>query len=158
MLSLETFWRDYKFTVMRLLSLTNWFYIQIAIIHDNISSQVNDKKKQSFGQWMNTSIIHDDICSLVHEKSHLKSYLSDTKYHMTPNIIYQNKHYWGAIKYARLSKFGHLGMKAEWMRKYNVKWLDFHFYFNYNIKDIQICWCLYTTKDFTFSENLLDQV
>ena len=31
--------RDYRFTALQLLSLTKWFFIQISIIHDNISSQ-----------------------------------------------------------------------------------------------------------------------
>jgi hypothetical protein len=39
------------------------FFTQISIIHDNISSQVVDKRRQSFGQWMNSSIMHDDIYS-----------------------------------------------------------------------------------------------
>ena len=56
---------------------------QISIIHDYISSQVVDKRRQGFGQWMNPSIIHDNICKLIHKKCHLKSYHSDIKYHMT---------------------------------------------------------------------------
>ena len=47
-----------------------------------IQSQVDDKRRQSFGRWMNSSIIHDNICSLVHMQFHPKSYHSDTKYHI----------------------------------------------------------------------------
>jgi hypothetical protein len=39
-------------------------------------------------QWMKSSVIHDTICSLIHKKCHPKSYHSDTKYHMTQNIIF----------------------------------------------------------------------
>ena len=70
------------------LSLTERFFIQISIIYDNISSQVIDKRKQGFGQWINSSIIHDNICKLVHEKCHLRSCHGDIKYHMTLNMIF----------------------------------------------------------------------
>ena len=36
---------DYRFTVLQLLSLTKWFFIQILSIHDNISSHVADKRR-----------------------------------------------------------------------------------------------------------------
>jgi hypothetical protein len=36
---------DYRFTVLQLLSLTEWFSLQISIIYDNIPSQVDDKRK-----------------------------------------------------------------------------------------------------------------
>ena len=36
---------DYKFTMLQYLSLTKCIFIQISIIHDNISSQVADKRK-----------------------------------------------------------------------------------------------------------------
>ena len=42
---LVNFLGDYKFTVLQLVLLTKWFLIQIAIIHDNISSQVVDKRR-----------------------------------------------------------------------------------------------------------------
>ena len=32
--------RDHRFTVLQILSLTKWFFIQISVIHDNVSSQV----------------------------------------------------------------------------------------------------------------------
>ena len=79
---------DYGFTVLQLLSLTNCFSIQIPIIHDNISTQVADKRRYGFGQWLNSSIIHDSICSLIHKKRHPKHYHGDIKYHMTLNIIF----------------------------------------------------------------------
>ena len=44
------------FTVLQLLSLTKWFLIQILIIHDNISSQVADKRK--VGVWLMDELIH----------------------------------------------------------------------------------------------------
>ena len=39
--------------------LPHEFLIQFSIIHDNISSQVADKRRYGFGQWMNSSIIQD---------------------------------------------------------------------------------------------------
>ena len=53
--------------MLQLLLLTKWIFIQISIIHDNISSQDADKRRWGFGQWMNSSIIRDIICSLVHK-------------------------------------------------------------------------------------------
>jgi hypothetical protein len=64
------------------------FFIQLSIIHDNLSSQVVDKRRYGSSQWMNSSIIHDNICSLIHKKCHPESYHSVTKYHMTLNIIF----------------------------------------------------------------------
>ena len=59
------------------------------IYYSNIfERQVDDKIRQGFGQWMNSSIIHDNICSLICERFHPKSYQSDIKYHMTLNIIF----------------------------------------------------------------------
>ena len=52
-------------------------FILILIICDNISSQVAHKRRQGFGQWMNSYF------SLTHKQCHLKSYHSDIKYHMT---------------------------------------------------------------------------
>ena len=65
---------DYRFTALQLLSLIKWFSIQVSIIHDNISSQVanNRKEKIVLGQRMNSSILHDNICSFIHEKRHPK--------------------------------------------------------------------------------------
>ena len=34
---------DSKFIIMQLLSLAKWFFIQISIVHDNISSEVASK-------------------------------------------------------------------------------------------------------------------
>ena len=48
------------------LSLTKLFFIQLSIIHDNISSQVTDKRRLGVGQWMNSSTIHDNIYSFIH--------------------------------------------------------------------------------------------
>ena len=73
--------------LLQLLSLMKWFYVQIWIIHDNISSKVVDKRREGFGQWMNLSIIHDNICSFIHKKCHPKSYHSDIKYHIILSII-----------------------------------------------------------------------
>ena len=42
----------YRFAV-QLLSLTNQIVIQILIIHDIISSQVANKRRWGFDQWMN---------------------------------------------------------------------------------------------------------
>jgi hypothetical protein len=81
------FFGDYKFIVLQLLSLTKWFFIQLSIIHDNIPSQVAKKRRQGFGQWINSSIIHDNICSLIRKNCHLKRYPSDKKYHMKLNTI-----------------------------------------------------------------------
>jgi hypothetical protein len=74
--------------MLQLLSLTKWFIIQIWVIHDNISSQVTNKRRQGFEQWMNSSITNDNICWLIHKKCHPKSYHSDIKYHMTLNIMF----------------------------------------------------------------------
>ena len=38
-------WSFWGFIVLQLLSLTKWFFIQISIIDDNISSQVADKRR-----------------------------------------------------------------------------------------------------------------
>ena len=85
---LVKFLGDCRFTMWHLLSLTKWFFIQTSIIHDNISSQVIDKRRYIFDQWMNSSIIYDNICSLIHRKCHPKSYHSDIKFHMTLDIIF----------------------------------------------------------------------
>ena len=50
--------------VLKSLSLTKWFFIQISIIHDNILSQIVDKRMKGFGQQMNSIITHYTI--LVH--------------------------------------------------------------------------------------------
>ena len=65
-----------------------WFFIQMSIIHDIIASQVADKRRWGFGQWMNSSIIHDNTCSLIHDRCYPKSNHSYIKYHMTLNIIF----------------------------------------------------------------------
>ena len=54
-------------------------FIQNAIIHDNILSQVASKRRYGFGQRMNPSIILDIICKLILMKCHLKSCHSDVK-------------------------------------------------------------------------------
>jgi hypothetical protein len=46
------------------------------------------KEGRGLGQSMNSSIIHKNNCPLIHKKCHPKSYHSDIKYHMTPNIIF----------------------------------------------------------------------
>ena len=71
---------------LQLLSLTKRFFIRILIMHDNISPQVVDNRRKGLRQWMNSSIVHDNICPLIH-KCVPKSYHSDTKYHLTLNII-----------------------------------------------------------------------
>ena len=58
----------------------------LSTIHDNISSQVAEMRRQGYGQWINSSIIHDNS-SLLHEKCHPESFHGDIKYHMIPNII-----------------------------------------------------------------------
>ena len=73
--------------MLQLLPLTKWFFLQILIIHDNLSSQVDDKRS-GFGQWMNSSILHDNISSLTHKKCHPKSTRGDIKYHMKMNIVF----------------------------------------------------------------------
>ena len=65
-------------------------FIQISIIQDNMSSQVVDRRRYGFGQWMNSSIIHENICSLIHKMCHPKSYHSDIKYHMIINNIFSS--------------------------------------------------------------------
>ena len=80
---------DYRFTVLQSLSLSKFFFIiQTSIIHDNISLQVGDDRRQGFDQWMNSSIIHDSICSLIYKKCHPKSDHGDIQYRMTLNIIF----------------------------------------------------------------------
>ena len=69
--------------------LPNDSLIQILIIHDNISSQVVEKRRWGFGQWMNSSITHDNLCQLIHKKCHPKSYHSDMKCHMTLDIVFR---------------------------------------------------------------------
>ena len=39
------FFLCYRFTMLQLLSPTKQYFIQIFIIHDNISSQVDDKRR-----------------------------------------------------------------------------------------------------------------
>ena len=56
LLFLVIFLEDYRFTVLQLQSLTKWNFIQISIIHDNISSQVADKGK--VGYWPMDELIH----------------------------------------------------------------------------------------------------
>ena len=82
------FFGDNRFIVLQILSLSKWFFIQFSIIHDNISLQVVDKRRERFGQWMNSSIIETHIFSLIHKKCHLKSYHSETQYYMTLNTIF----------------------------------------------------------------------
>ena len=79
----------YNFTTLQFQSLTKWSFIQITIIHVNISSQVGDNRRLGFGQRMNSSTIHDNICSHIYKKYHLKSYHKDIKYHMTVNIKFR---------------------------------------------------------------------
>jgi hypothetical protein len=74
--------------MLELLSLIKYFFIQISIIHDNISSQVGDKRRHVFDQWMNSFIIHDSICKLTYKKRHLKLCRNNIKYYMTLNIIF----------------------------------------------------------------------
>ena len=64
---------DYRFTASQSLSRTKWVFIQIAIIHDNISSQVADKRREGLGQWMNASIIHDNIHSFTYYSQEVSS-------------------------------------------------------------------------------------
>ena len=45
-----------KIGVMQLLPLTKWFFIQISIIHDNVSSQVPDNRRSGF--WSMDELIH----------------------------------------------------------------------------------------------------
>ena len=75
--------------IIDLLSLTKWIFIQNYVIHDNISSQVADKRGWGFGQWMNSSTIHDSICSLI-QKCHPKRYQGHIKYHTTLYISYNS--------------------------------------------------------------------
>ena len=87
-LFVNVFLGDYRFTVLQLLSLTKWCFIQISITHDAISSQVADKRRQGFGQWMNSSIIRDCNCKLLHRKCHPKSCHIDIEFRMTLNIMF----------------------------------------------------------------------
>ena len=65
---------EYRITMLQLLWLTQWFFIQISLIHDN-------------------------ICSLIRKKCHPKSYHGDIKYHMTLNIIFTVLY---TLRYTRL--------------------------------------------------------
>ena len=67
--------------------LPSHLFIQISIIRDNISSQVVDKRRYGFSQWMNSFIIHDNIWSLIHKKYHPKNYQSHIKYHMIFSVV-----------------------------------------------------------------------
>ena len=68
-----------------------WIYCYLpsgfSFIHDNIASQVADKRRWGFDQWMNSSIIRN-VCSLIHPKCQPKRCHSDIKYHMTLNTIF----------------------------------------------------------------------
>ena len=95
---------DCRFSMVQLLSLTKWIFHPNSIIHDNISSQVVEKRRHGFGQWMSSSIIHDNIYSLLYKKWHPKSYHSHIKYYMTLNIIFSavssNLHFHPLLAYS----------------------------------------------------------
>ena len=63
-----------------------WFFTQISIVCDNVSSQVSGKKRPLF-------IVRDSIRKLGHKKSHSKSCHSAIKCHMTLNIILSVSYY-----------------------------------------------------------------
>ena len=80
---------DRRYTMLQILSLTRVIFIQISTIHDNVSSQVTYKRRQGFGQWMNSSIIHANISSRVlYKKCHSSIFHSYIQYHTTLNIIF----------------------------------------------------------------------
>jgi hypothetical protein len=89
---LVIFWGDYTFIVWQWLPLTKWCLIQTSIIHDSSSSQVDEKRRHGFCQWMNSSIVHGNISSLIHKKHHPKSHHSDIKYHIHPKPRNINLH------------------------------------------------------------------
>ena len=84
---LVIFWGDYRFTVLQLLSLTKWLFIQISIIHDNISSQVAGRVLANGWTHLSsiTVCVHVFIISVI-PKFTIVTY--DIKYHMTLNIIF----------------------------------------------------------------------
>jgi hypothetical protein len=57
-------------------------------MHANIPSQIADKRREGFGQWMNSSIIHDNIVHLFIESVISKVTITTEKYHRTLNIIF----------------------------------------------------------------------
>ena len=85
--SLYIFWGIVDLQYCNCYHLLSDFFILLLIIVDNISSQVAYKRRQGFGQWMNSSIILDNIYSFIHETCHRKNYPSNIKYLMTLNII-----------------------------------------------------------------------
>jgi hypothetical protein len=52
-----------------------------------MASQVADKRRYGFGQWLNSPITHDNIGSLIPKTCHPKSYHSDIICHTSLNII-----------------------------------------------------------------------
>ena len=84
------------FTKLQLLSIIEWFFIRLLIIHDNISSQVHyhlihTREGRVLDQWMNSSIIHHPWQCFVHlfrSSVIQKGYRSDIEYHTTLNTIF----------------------------------------------------------------------
>ena len=52
------------------------------------ASQVANKKRWGFGEWITSSIIHGNIWSLIHKKCHPKTYHSNIKHQIAPYIIF----------------------------------------------------------------------
>jgi hypothetical protein len=58
-------------------------------MHANIPSQIVDKRREGFGQWMNSSIMHDNIVHLFIKSVISKVTITTKKYHdRTLNIIF----------------------------------------------------------------------
>ena len=75
-------WTSYDWIITQK-NLTQWFFIQISIIHDNISSQVVVLTREGrvlANGWTQPST-HDNIGSVVLKKCHPKRYHSVAKFH-----------------------------------------------------------------------------
>ena len=82
---LVIFWRDCTFTVLQLLSLTKWLFIQISIIHALkyfISSCWQEKGRVLANGWTHPSPMTIFIRSVIRKRYH-----SDIQYHTTLNTI-----------------------------------------------------------------------
>ena len=76
-----------RYRVVQLLSLTKSFFIQTSII-DEIFHYKLLHGKVGFCPINELISFTKVLVSLIHKSCHLKSHLSDIKYHMTLNIIF----------------------------------------------------------------------
>jgi hypothetical protein len=73
--------------MLQLLSLNEWFFIQLSTIHNNASLHIArihniPKVDEQLVSW------DDNLCKLIHKKRQYKSYHNDIKYHRTLNKIF----------------------------------------------------------------------